>query len=128
MVIFAENKGFWDVVGEQGAAVVALLLAFGMVLYFLWKLTTRYGDPLIRHLNGVGTQMDQLVQSNSCLPKLSAKLEKVCDKIADWPTDFPDKLESAKCIAETTGCKFSREDAVAFLLAKEKEKAKLPTQ
>ena len=95
-MLFAE-KGVWDVVGEQAPGVIALLIAFAMVLFFLWKMVVRYGDPFMRHLNGTGDKIDALVASNSCIPGLAKNVERVVAKIDKWPSDLVSKLDEAKC-------------------------------
>lgn len=113
MFLFAE-KGMWDVIGEQAPGVVALLIAFAMVLYFLWKLVIRYGDPFMKHLNGTGRKIDALVESNSCIPELAADVKRVVLKIDKWPSDLHEKLESAKC-SQQNGDLMTRQEAKEYL-------------
>lgn len=143
-MLFA-NDGMWEffkTFSAQAPGIAALLIAFGialaMVLFFLWKLVTRYADQgmnaargLIVHLNSTSDKIDALVSSNACIPglasdvkKVATKVEKVADKIADWPSDFPEKLEEAKCTASEK-CHFpmmSLEEAREFLGKKKAEK------
>lgn len=109
-MLFAE-KGLWDVAGEQAPGVVSLLLAFGMVLLFLWKLVVRYGDPFINHLRGTGDKIDKLVESNSCIPNLAADVKRVVTKMGEWPSNLKEKLEEARCAS----IPMTREEAKAYL-------------
>lgn len=112
-MLFAE-KGMWDVIGEQAPGVTALLFAFGMVLYFLWKLVIRYGDPFMKHLNGTGQKIDALVESNSCIPELAADVKRVVLKIDKWPSDLHEQLESAKCSQQSIDL-MTRQEAKDYL-------------
>lgn len=129
----------WDVIGEQGAGVISILFAFGMVLFFFWKLTVRYGDRavvflngLLSHLDKTSGKIDSLVESNSCIPELAknvegmaSKIETVAAKMDEWPSDIPGKLKEAQCRAENGGCVFpmmTREEVVEFLEMKRAEK------
>lgn len=111
-MLFAE-KGMWDVIGEQAPGVVSLLVAFAMVLCFLWKLVIRYGDPFMRHLNGTGEKIDALVSSNSCIPGLAKNVEKMAEKIDKWPSDIVSRLDEAKC--NNVSPALTREDAKEYL-------------
>lgn len=133
-----DEKGMWDVVGEQAPGVVALLAAFGMVLFFLWKFAIRYGDKaavflsgLLEHLNNTSGKIDKLVASNSCIPELAknvegmaSKIDTVAAKMDEWPSDIPGKLKEAQCRAESGQCMLpmmSYDEAMEFLEKKRVE-------
>lgn len=114
-MLFADNKGVWDVISEQAPGVSALLIAFAMILFFLWKIVIRYGDQLgvflrglMAHLNETSNKVDSLVKSNECLPALAdsvqemaGKVKAVADKLEDWPSDAPECKADGGCHASS---------------------------
>lgn len=115
MLFATDNKGMWDVISEQAPGVSALLIAFAMILFFIWKIVIRYGDQLgvflrglMTHLNETSAKVDSLVKSNACLPaladsvqKMASKVEAVADKLEDWPSDAPECKADGGCHASS---------------------------
>lgn len=104
-------RGFSQQAPGIAALLIAFAIAFGMFLFFLWKLIIRYGDQgmsaaraFITHLSFTNSKIDALVNSNECIPglasdvkKVATKVEKVADKLEEWPSDAPTCQASGGC-------------------------------
>lgn len=129
-MLFAE-KGFWDVLGDQGAAVIAVVLvtlgvAFLTIYYavgLLKWLAIRYVDPLIQSTQATEKHAAKIVESNANIVGLSMQIvesnKAMVERMDEWPSDLKKQMAEAKCTATgESKCHFpmmSHEDAKALL-------------
>lgn len=130
-MLFAD-KGFWDVLSEQGAAVVAVVLvtlgvAFLTIYYavsLLKWLAIRYVDPLIVSTQATESHAAKIVDSNANIVGLSMQIvesnKAIVKGMDEWPSDLAKKLDAAKCFGNggIGACHFpmlTRDEAKALL-------------